>query len=393
MRIEGTDKTTFFIDSIIFWSFCIAVFFTPVSISISTIFVVISLTISIFSGHFFKYNYSSQKKEWFLPVQLLFVIPWLGLLYTDDLLLGLKLAKKTHYWLYIFAILPLTSTRFYMKTIVNSFLLGLSLTAIIYVLQFTGVLPRYEDSNLGFIKHITYSLFLVFGMLISSFYFSKADQTKHKIFLSLLFLLLFFNLIIVWGRVGYLAFIILSPLIIFNLIGKKNILNVILVAALCIGAMFLSPIVRDRVSNIINDTKAYQQGKVFTPVGLRLHMWNGALKIIRDNPFFGVGTGGYRLAMKKYDIPSVKDIEFIHPHNSYLYMAASYGIFGLIILLWLFWVLLKTGWKCRETAQGFSLLSFTLIIIIGSFTGTQILQGQSAMLFSIFIGIGDTNNE
>lgn len=118
-------------------------------------------------------------------------------------------------------------------------------------------------------------------------------------------------------------------------------------------------------------------------------MWDGAVKIFLENPVIGVGTGGYQLAMKKYEIPNLALIhrDFSDPHNSYLYMAANFGILGIISLFWLFSVLLKNGWRNRHNITGFAILSYTLVLMIGSLTGTQILSLATAFLFAVFTGL------
>jgi O-antigen ligase len=93
--------------------------------------------------------------------------------------------------------------------------------------------------------------------------------------------------------------------------------------------------------------------------------------------------------MKKYDTPELKakHMEFVHPHNSFLFMAANYGIVGVISLCWIFFIYLKSAWRHRDTLMGFSILSFGLIVLIGSFTDTQILQIHTAILFALFTGL------
>jgi O-antigen ligase len=67
-----------------------------------------------------------------------------------------------------------------------------------------------------------------------------------------------------------------------------------------------------------------------------LRMWMEALIIIKDHPIAGVGTKGYRRIVtdrvNNHKIAPGIEI-FKTPHNMYLTMLTSYGIFGLIVLL------------------------------------------------------------
>ena len=67
----------------------------------------------------------------------------------------------------------------------------------------------------------------------------------------------------------------------------------------------------------------------------------------------------------------------------------SFGIVGLITLCWLFLAMLKNGWRHINTPLGFSLFSFTLVLIIGSVTDTQILPFPTATALALFAGIAE----
>jgi O-antigen ligase len=70
-------------------------------------------------------------------------------------------------------------------------------------------------------------------------------------------------------------------------------------------------------------------------------MWMEALLIIKDHPVAGVGAKGYRRIVtdrvNNHEIAPGIEI-FKTPHNMYLTMLTSYGIFGLIVLLAFFLV-------------------------------------------------------
>ena len=72
----------------------------------------------------------------------------------------------------------------------------------------------------------------------------------------------------------------------------------------------------------------------------RLHSWQIAAKIIRQNPFWGVGFNNYRLAQKELGVLGSDWAETragAGADNSFLFLAATAGLPGLIILLFLIW--------------------------------------------------------
>jgi len=68
----------------------------------------------------------------------------------------------------------------------------------------------------------------------------------------------------------------------------------------------------------------------------------------------------------------------------YLYMAANFGILGIISLFWLFLFCLKAA---GEIAIIFPDLLYYHIQMIGSLTNTQILSLVTAFLFAVFTGL------
>ncbi|MBU4321266.1 MAG: O-antigen ligase family protein, partial [Nitrospinae bacterium] len=309
-------KYTRLADRLLFLFLCCLFFFIPFATSPAVISGAIALAIWIFSGMAFRDRDKWLKQKWTLPVLVFMLLPWAGLLWTNDIAGGLDFAKKSYYWLYAFAIASMHLSREHIKTLLNAFLAGLFLISVISLLQFAGVVPLLKWLPTIFSgKSITASLLLVFGMLISSFYFSKAEDVKSRILISSLLLLFFIIVSLGTSRAGYLAYILLGPVVMYNIFGKK-IIKVIAATAITISVLFVSPSVQQRTNLIYSDISNYQRMNPNTSVGLRLHMWTGAVKIFLENPVMGVGTGGYQLAMKKYETPNLAPIHsnFSDPH-------------------------------------------------------------------------------
>lgn len=196
----------------------------------------------------------------------------------------------------------------------------------------------------------------------------------------------FFSLSVGHGRIGYLAFLVLSPWIFSNIMGKKHIFKIAGVILLMGLLLFSFSTVQNRVGLAVKDVKLYYQGNKNTSIGVRLYMWEGAVKLFLENPVIGVGTGGYKKAMMKYkDNPELQYRP--QPHNSFLYMAVSFGIVGLFSMIWLFFAFLKKGWQARDTIAGFSVLSFGVVLLMGSLTDTQILSLATAKMLALLTGI------
>lgn len=389
MKTALINKDSFGAERLIFYGFCGLFFFIPVATSPAVIMGLLTISLWIFSGRFLSDMRSGFAHEWALPVILMLALSWAGMLYTVDTDSGFHFAKKSYYWLYAFAIAGLT-VKDHQKTFINAFLAGLSFNMVLAMGQYAGLVPMPKGFTTGLFggrsPYITYSLFLVLGLLILSFYYKESAKPKGKLLIALLAAAYFFNLAIIPGRSGYLAFIFLSPVILLNILGKKKTIWALAASVILIAALFSSSMVQKRVKLAAKEVELYYQGHKNTSVGYRLYMWDGAVRIFLDHPIIGVGTGGYKNAMMKYkDKPDYPDVD--HPHNSFLYVAVTHGIVGLAVFLWLLFVYLKKGWRSRHSVTGFAVLSFGLVIIVGSLTDTQYLSTPSGSLFTLLLGL------
>jgi O-antigen ligase len=118
-------------------------------------------------------------------------------------------------------------------------------------------------------------------------------------------------------------------------------------------------------------------------------MWKGALHIMKEHPLLGVGTGGYRIAMKRFEtkLQQVGYQDINNPHSSFFYMTVSFGFLGLALLLWLFYALLKKGWQARDTRAGFAVLVYGVIVIMVGLTSTTIIDFATSNMMSLMFGI------
>jgi O-antigen ligase len=379
------------IDRILFWGFCLTFFLIPLGTSPFLIAGFLTLALWVFSGRCIKDSRLWPKQPWTAPLLVFAGLHWAGLLYTNDLNAGLKYASKTHFWLFAFAISSIPFYRHSPKALLDSFLTGLSLAAAIHIAIYTGAVPAQERYASSFINPITYILLLTFGILLLSFYFGKAKGLKGRILYGAGILLYLASISLFAGapgRTALLALLISVPLIIYNLLGQRSFTKIFAVTLLTMAALFFTPVVKSSLDDAAAQIDSYYSGSPDTSMGLRLHMWSGAARIFMDNPVIGVGTGGYDLAMKGHANPALDPaLKFSQPHNSFLYMAVSFGVLGVLSLLWVFVQFIRAGWRHMDHLTGFSILAFGLIVLVASLTDTQIIQVHTGMLFAMLTGL------
>ena len=385
----GTNKRTWDgkVEIFLYWNICAVFFFIPISTSLLEISSVLALAVWLFSGKWIRDRGKWWHEAWVKPVLLFMFLPLIALLWAEDLARGLDLASKSYYWLLSFTVASLSFKHYSYKRLLDAFLWGLLFSACVVVLQVVGIVPLEGARAAAFMGPITLSLFFVLGMVLISYYFSRAPTLRQKTVTVAVMLLFAFGLAATGGRIGYLICLLLSPWILYNLFGRRYILGMVVAVSLAVVVVATVPVVRQRVVEAVKNTEAFLAGgQKNSSVGLRFQMWSGAVHIFLDNPLLGVGTGGFNSAIREYsDEPLLQG--FDQPHNSYLYIASSYGAVGLFSLFWLFAVFFLKGWRARNTLEGCSIIAFALVFFLGSMTDSQILSLATAKMFSLFMGM------
>jgi len=387
-------KFTFLSHRLLYYLFCASFFLLPMGTSPFTIMGGLTLLLWLISGIFIKQRDGYLSSSWFFPVIAILILTWLGLIWSyDPAGLGMKYAKKTHYWLFALALASIYFASDSPDNLIKAFLYGLAINSFVGFLQLFDIVPelsRWGDHTGFYGGYNTLSILIILGTLYASFCFRVSLEKKEKIKYGILMIIYFIHLMILPGRGGYITFFILSPIILHNIFFNKKLLFIILAYILAIGILFSSPIVRDRASQTVKgfkqqfeETEEVASGKRYSKHLDRIYMWRWALDLFKKHPFIGVGTGGYKQAI----LENGGDQGIDHPHNNILYVASSFGILGLIVYGWLFWILLINGWRNRQNHVGFFIFASSLVILVGGLTDTHILDAGGASLLALTTGM------
>ena len=163
-------------------------------------------------------------------------------------------------------------------------------------------------------------------------------------------------LFLVPGRTGYLILLVLLGWFIWTTLVRylsqrgitcdwRHGVSVLLVLfALIVAAFFASPRLHQRVSEVVAEFQAWQPNHgESTSTGQRLDFYYNTLQIVQQQPWFGVGTGGYKAAFAK-QTQGTQVVQQSNPHNEYLMITLQTGVIGLVLLLYLFY----TEWRCAS---------------------------------------------
>ncbi|MBI3626525.1 O-antigen ligase family protein [Candidatus Uhrbacteria bacterium] len=109
---------------------------------------------------------------------------------------------------------------------------------------------------------------------------------------------------------------------------KKVLIGTVLAAALAIALM-----------------SAYLWPAKLISTDVRLHLWQGTIRLIQHHPLAGSGLAGFPDLYKKYRLAPTDEL-FLYPHNIILNFWVELGLLGLLSFIWLiyeFFSLTKTG--------------------------------------------------
>ena len=190
------------------------------------------------------------------------------------------------------------------------------------------------------------------------------DKDKWRRLLCLATVLLgLFPLFFSYSRGAYAA--AMGVLVFFGLVKKRSLLILALVLVISWQTL-LPPTVVDRIKM----TKT-EEGELEVSAGIRLDLWGHAMDLFKKNPILGVGWGGF-----KFTVPET--YHYRDTHNLYLKTLSEQGIVGLLLLLVIFLLALRSGQKLFKTAitpfqkgLGFGFLGCVVAFIITNMFGDR----------------------
>ncbi len=199
-----------------------------------------------------------------------------------------------------------------------------------------------------------YYMFLPFGFFLM-------NMSKKKFWWLLLpFLIQFRGIMVTFSRGGYIAFAFGFFAIIFI---RNKILFALLIAATLFSLfnpILLPAGIRMRMSQTFTKPVSYTEAvsaeeqmedSLDGSSRSRLEIWKGALKMIGEQPFFGVGYGLFFPLIKFYWSGGYS----IDAHNTYLIIAAEMGLPALFTFLWIVFICIWLTFRLyKDTVDPYS---------------------------------------
>ena len=188
------------------------------------------------------------------------------------------------------------------------------------------------------------------------------DKRRRLLFFATISLGLY-PLFFSYSRGAYVA--AMGVLVFFGLVKKRSLLILTLILFISWQTLLPSTVV-ERIK--MTET---QEGQLEHSASIRLDLWSHAMDLFKKDPILGVGWGGFR-----FTVPET--FKYTDTHNLYLKTLSEQGIIGLILLLFIFFLALRSGQKLFKTAitpfhkgLGFGVLGCVVAFIITNMFGDR----------------------
>ena len=270
------------------------------------------------------------------------------------------------------------------------FIFGMSVLLLMSFMKAFGWLPETGHSEgqgaVIFKSRIAHSIMMAFFFYLLVHY--AVVHARWRWGLVVLAVLAAYNLLfMVTGQTGYVIFLCLLFLLLFQWQGWRGcLIALIAVPLLFAGAFFGSDTFKTRVSDTTENFSRYISGDfVRDGVSLRLQYYENALEIVKENPLFGVGTGGFAVEYDK--LAAQKNIETTqNPHNEYLMIASQLGVVGLVLFLGLLLHQLRLSFRLEKTDR-YLVHGLLVTMAVGCLFNSLLLDSGEGKFFAIMVGI------
>lgn len=364
--------------------------FISTSVSISSFLAYLMLLIFLLEGNY-KEKFSHIKSNPFAYAIIAFVVlHFLGLLWTEDFEGAKNVLKRE--WKLLFTLLFMMIVKkenvwYYIKM----FIIGMSVSELVSYAIWFEIIPPFMHASIEnptpFMLHLSYNVYLALSIYLLLFFiiFDKKIEKKQKIILFIFLVTMSINMFITGGRAGQIAFFVVLLVLVFSLI-KENIRIALMIFSGAILAFTLayhsSPLFFERVNLVLQNIVDFEQNHN-TSVGTRMALAINTLEIIKNHPFIGVGTGDLLAEYAKVNEVSQYKTVVMHPHNMYLLILAQFGLVGIVVFLYLFYVKIKIASRIQDELQNFR-FAFIIMFLVIMLSNSYLYTHHTMVLYMFF---------
>ena len=226
---------------------------------------------------------------------------------------------------------------------------------------------------------------LILGLFLTGF---KGGRLFIMIYFSFLLLT---ALVLSLSRGGWVSFLIGlsfmgSALLVSQYFKRKGFLIALIVGFLTVAFIILAS------TPVVERVRTMFEKEEEASFHSRLVAWRGVVKMIKDNPLIGTGTGTFALIFNQYQPPGLSR-RFTMAHSDYLHLFSEVGLLLIPIIIWMIIVLYRKGFsKLKNPSRlirGITLgaLSGITAILVHSIPDFNLHIPANALLFTVLAAL------
>lgn len=382
------------LDKVYQFSLITIAFFMPLTVFGANFFIVLVSILWLCSGNYGAKLALIRDSKLMLASILFFLLHLAGLVWTDDMEWGFHILHKMWYFLLLFPIFYTIVRQDYIKFYVGAFLIAITISEIVSYLIWFGLIPPFKYATISnptpFMSHVSYNPILAFSIYLLCYeVFLNGILSKLKNLFYLFFAItMSINMFITGGRAGQVMFFLMVAILSFQIFSKKKFVALIMASILIPLIFYLaygfSELFQYRVNEAISNVVNYPEDKN-TSIGQRITYAINSWEVIKNNVFFGVGTGDYPLEYNKVnDLNTPKVPYSTNPHNMYVLVFVQLGLLGIFSMLSIFFYQIKFALLSKDNFSRNVGLALPLFFIVIMFSDSYLLGHYTTLMFIFF---------
>jgi O-antigen ligase len=337
------------------------------------------------------------------PVAIMGLVVFLmhvaGLAYTDGgkekILESLEDGTK---FLFIGMVMVYFADKKFQPAFLLSFVSAMGLILLMSCLLWMGLLPEFisvkgdASNSVIFHDHIKQNIFMAFAAFLAAVQARKPGigAVQKWLWAGFSLLAMFNVLFMVAGRTGHVIVLVLAGYYFLTWDRTKSLVAGTLILVMFGAFAWVNPSnpLFSRVQAVVDEVKEWDYQKPadqFSSSGLRLEWFFNSLKIIKQNPVFGTGTGSFHATYKEF-VKNTKQRVTDNPHNEYLMTGVQFGIAGLLVLMGFFAVQWRQTVFFEDRLQKLMARGFVLLMLIACMTASPLQDNAEGWFFVFMTG-------
>lgn len=235
-------------------------------------------------------------------------------------------------------------------------------------------------------SRITHSIFIAFFLFYCLH--KCLDSPNMRLWFITLFVIGVHNLYFVTnGRTGQLILVLLIPIFALQRLNKKQIILAFAILPLLLALYLQFSDKSSRINVGLETVKTYIDPTYkhnAKDTDLRISFWRSSVKLIKEKPWFGHGTGSFGREFQRITQDKLTNLQ--NPHNEYLMMTVQFGLCGFLIYLGFLYSHYR---DCKKFADTYKWLAqgLLLTLMVTSMFNSPFLDHAEGHWFAVMIAL------